>query len=87
MVFNTLTVGAAVTPSVIETYFSHYLNRAPLRQKPTAHISYHEGLRLIRQFLDHSSRHTIEDLQGFTAQWLVGFRSTEIFSVQPCVFD
>lgn len=70
MVFNTLSVGAAVTPSVIETYFSHYLNRAPLRQKPTAHISYHEGLKLIRQFLDYSSKHTIEDLQGFTGQWL-----------------
>ena len=70
MVFNTLTVGAAVTPSVIETYFSHYLNRAPLRQKPTAHISYHEGLRLIRQFLDYSARHTVEDLQGFTGQWV-----------------
>lgn len=70
MVFNTLTVGAAVTPSVIETYFSHYLNRAPLRQKPTAHISYHEGLRLIRQFLDYSSKHTVEDLQAFTSQWV-----------------
>ena len=70
MVFNTLTVGAAVTPSVIETYFSHYLNRGPLRQKPTAHISYHEGLRLIRQFLDYSSKHTVEDLQSFTGQWV-----------------
>ena len=70
MPFNTLTVGAAVTPSVIETYFSHYLNRAPLRQKPTAHISYHEGLRLIRQFLDYSSKHTVEDLQVFTGQWV-----------------
>jgi acetyl esterase/lipase len=70
MVFNTLTVGAAVTPSVIETYFSHYLHRAPLRQKPTAHISYHEGLRLIRQFLDYSSKHTVEDLQSFTGQWV-----------------
>lgn len=70
MVFNTLSVASAVTPSVIETYFSHFLHRAPLRQKPTAHISYHEGLRLIRQFLDYSSRHTVEDLQQFTAQWV-----------------
>ncbi|GAB7363150.1 hypothetical protein MBLNU230_g3435t1 [Neophaeotheca triangularis] len=70
MPFNTLTVATAVTPSVIETYISHYLNRAPLRQKPTAHISYHEGLRLIRQFLDYSSKHRVEDLQAFTAQWV-----------------
>ncbi|KAK5128356.1 hypothetical protein LTR85_003024 [Meristemomyces frigidus] len=70
MPFNTLSVATAVTPSVIETYFSHYLNRGPLRQKPTAHISYHEGLRLIRQFLDYSSKHAVEDLQAFTAQWV-----------------
>ncbi|KAK4541193.1 hypothetical protein LTR36_008267 [Oleoguttula mirabilis] len=70
MPFNTLSVATAVTPSVIETYFSHYLNRGPLRQKPTAHISYHEGLRLIRQFLDYSSKHGVEDLQAFTAQWV-----------------
>ena len=70
MVFNTFSVATAVTPSVIETYFSHFLNRAPLKQKPTAHISYHEGLKLVRQFLDYASRHTVEDLQAFTAQWV-----------------
>ncbi|KAI7179165.1 alpha/beta-hydrolase [Hortaea werneckii] len=70
MPFNTLSVATAVTPSVIETYFSHYFNRGPLKQKPTAHISYHEGLRLIRRFLDYSSQHTVEDLQAFTAQWV-----------------
>lgn len=70
MPFNTLGVASAVTPSVIETYFSHYLNRSSLKQKPTAHISYHEGLRLIRQFLDYSSKHPVEDLQNFTAQWV-----------------
>ncbi|KAI4112550.1 MAG: hypothetical protein LQ345_006316 [Seirophora villosa] len=70
MVFNTITVGSAVTPVVIETYFSHYLNRKPLRQKPTAHISYHEGLHLIRRFLHHASYHTVEDIQAFTSQWV-----------------
>lgn len=70
MPFNTFSVATAVTPSVVETYLSHYFNRGPLRQKPTAHISYHEGLRLIRRFLEFSSLHTIEDLQGFTAQWV-----------------
>ena len=63
---NTFGVAGAVVPSVIETYFSHYLFRAPLKEKPTAHISYHEGLKLIRQFLDYSSKHTVEDLQQFT---------------------
>ncbi|KAF2453696.1 hypothetical protein BDY21DRAFT_309862 [Lineolata rhizophorae] len=70
MVLNTISVGAAVTPTVISTYFSHYLNRAPLRQKPTAHISYHEGLQLVRQFLRHASYHTVEEVQAFTRQWV-----------------
>lgn len=47
-----------------------FLNRAPLREKPTAHISYHEGLRLIRRFLEYASQHTVEDLQAFTGQWV-----------------
>ncbi|KAL8832938.1 MAG: hypothetical protein Q9170_004641 [Blastenia crenularia] len=68
MVFNTISVSTAVTPTVIETYFSHYLNRKPLRQKPTAHVSYHEGLELIRRFLKYASYHTVEDIQAFTSQ-------------------
>lgn len=70
MPLSTFGVVSAITPSVIETYFSHFLNRAPLREKPTAHISYHEGLRLIREFLDYSAKHTVDDLQAFTAQWV-----------------
>ncbi|KAL9611394.1 MAG: hypothetical protein Q9167_003969 [Letrouitia subvulpina] len=70
MVFNTVSVSTAVTPTVIETYFSHYLKRKPLRQKPTAHISYHEGLALIRRFLHYASFHTVEDIQAFTSQWV-----------------
>lgn len=70
MPVNTITVGAAVAPTVIETYISHYLNRRPLRQKPTAHISYHEGLELIRKFLNYASFHPVEELQAFTSQWV-----------------
>lgn len=70
MPMNTLSVATAVTPAILETYVSHYLNRTPLRHKPTAHISYHEGLRLIRQFLEYSSRHSVEELQSFTGQWV-----------------
>ncbi|MCJ1375896.1 hypothetical protein MMC20_007134 [Loxospora ochrophaea] len=70
MVFNTITVSAAVTPTVVKTYTSHYLNRKPRRQKPTAHISYDEGLHLIRQFLHYVSLHTVEDVQAFTSQWV-----------------
>ncbi|OAP62012.1 hypothetical protein AYL99_04215 [Fonsecaea erecta] len=70
MTINTLTAGAAVTPTVIKTCISHYANRKPRRQKPTAHISYDEGLHLMRTFLLYASHHTVEDLQSFTAQWV-----------------
>jgi len=70
MPVNTITVASAVTPKVIETYLSHYFNRKPLREKPTAHISYHEGLELIRRFLHYASFHTVDELQAFTSQWV-----------------
>ncbi|KAI1380169.1 alpha/beta-hydrolase [Hypoxylon crocopeplum] len=67
---NTATVSMAVTPTVLSTFLSHYLNRKPLRERPTAHLSYDEGLHLIRSFLSFASHHTIEDIQAFTAQWV-----------------
>ena len=47
-----------------------YSNRKSRAQKPTAHVSYDEGLHLIRQFLNYASYHTVEELQAFTAQWV-----------------
>ncbi|KAG5951901.1 hypothetical protein E4U53_002057 [Claviceps sorghi] len=67
---NTTSVSFAVTPTVVSTLFSHYLNRKPLKERPTAHLSYDEGLHLIRSFLDFASHHTVEDLQAFTSQWV-----------------
>ncbi|KAI0386416.1 alpha/beta-hydrolase [Hypomontagnella monticulosa] len=67
---NTATVSMAVTPTVLSTFLSHYLNRKPLRQRPTAHLSYDEGLHLIRSFLTFASHHTVEDIQAFTSQWV-----------------
>ncbi|QDS72226.1 hypothetical protein FKW77_005509 [Venturia effusa] len=65
---NTVTVGAAVAPEVVGTWFSHYLNRKPLRQKPTAHIGYDLGLHLVRRFIQFSALHPVEELQAFTSQ-------------------
>ncbi|KAK5217867.1 hypothetical protein LTR47_011794 [Exophiala xenobiotica] len=70
MPITTVGVGAAVTPTVVKTCISHYTNRKPRQHKPTAHISYDEGLHLIRRFLDYASHHTVEDLQAFTGQWV-----------------
>ncbi|KAJ2971749.1 hypothetical protein NUW58_g9330 [Xylaria curta] len=67
---NTATVSMAVTPTVLSTFLSHYLNRKPLRERPTAHLSYDEGLHLIKSFLAFASQHTVEDLQAFTSQWV-----------------
>ncbi|KLU92144.1 lipase/esterase [Magnaporthiopsis poae ATCC 64411] len=67
---NTATVSLAVTPTVVSTLVTHYLNRKPLRERPTAHLPYHEGLHLIRSFLLYASHHTVEELQAFTAQWV-----------------
>jgi acetyl esterase/lipase len=45
-----------------------YINRKPRRSKPTAHISYDLGLNVIRRFIEFTARHTVEDVQAFTAQ-------------------
>ncbi|PGH08150.1 esterase/lipase [Blastomyces parvus] len=68
MPFNTLSVSIAVTPTVVSTLLSHFTNRKANRSKPTARISYHQGLRIIREFLSYSSLHTVENLQVFTSQ-------------------
>ncbi|MCJ1436043.1 hypothetical protein MMC27_005421 [Xylographa pallens] len=70
MVLNTLTVSVAIAPTIIKTCTSHYLDRKPRRQRPTAHISYDEGLNLIRSFLHYASFHTVEEIQAFTSQWV-----------------
>ena len=57
------------------------MKRKPLRQKPTAHISYHEGLALIRRFLYHASFHTVEEIQAFTAQWVPSPRWVKVDEV------
>jgi acetyl esterase/lipase len=46
------------------------LKRSDLKERPTAHLSYDEGLHLVRSFLEFASHHTVEELQSFTAQWV-----------------
>lgn len=55
---------------------------------PTAHISYHEGVNLIRQFLAYASHHTVEDVQGFTSQWVPSPRWVKVDEItipQKCL--
>ena len=67
MTLTTLQIAGAVTPTVLKTGVSHYTQREPRHKKPTAHISYDQGLNVIRSFLQYVSHKTIEDLQNFTA--------------------
>ncbi|KAI9818815.1 MAG: hypothetical protein M1827_007635 [Pycnora praestabilis] len=84
MPFNTITVGGAVVPTVIHTYISHsqYLHRNSYKHQPIEHISYHEGLHLIRQFLLYASHHTVEDIQRFTSQWVPNPRWVKVDDVK-----
>ena len=41
-----------------------------MAHKPTERLSYDQGLHLIRSFLAHASRHTVEEVQDFTRQWV-----------------
>lgn len=70
MVLNTATVSLAVTPKVISTFFSHYLNRTPRKERPTAHLPYDQGFHLVRAFLTYASHHTVEEVQAFMSQWV-----------------
>ncbi|KAF9239553.1 CAZyme family CE10 [Penicillium roqueforti] len=70
MPLHTVALGVALTPTVLHTLISHYLHRKSLRDKPTVHITYDEGIHIIRQFLFYASKHPVEDFQAFTRQWV-----------------
>ncbi|KAL4806388.1 Alpha/Beta hydrolase protein [Aspergillus unguis] len=68
MAMSSLSIGVAMTPTVVSTLFSHYLNRKSLHDKPNVHLSYDEGISVIREFINFSSKRPIEYIQEFTAQ-------------------
>ncbi|KAL4874091.1 hypothetical protein BDV12DRAFT_159003 [Aspergillus spectabilis] len=68
MALSTLSIGVALTPTVVSTLFSHYVNRKTLHNKPNVHLSYDEGISIIREFINFSSKRPIEYIQEFTGQ-------------------
>ncbi|KIR56537.1 lipase/esterase [Cryptococcus gattii Ru294] len=81
--FGTPSVAAAATPTVISTFFSHIL--AHRRRKnasnkslqaggpgggPEDQLTYEEGLRVVKRFLEFASHHGVEEVQAFTAMWV-----------------
>ncbi|KAA8644541.1 hypothetical protein EYZ11_006891 [Aspergillus tanneri] len=70
MALNTIALGVVLTPAVLSTFISHYLHRKSLHNKPTIHVSYDEAIHIFRKFLFYASKHTVEDIQAFSAQWV-----------------
>ncbi|KAL6233098.1 hypothetical protein BDW75DRAFT_232260 [Aspergillus navahoensis] len=68
MALSSLSIGVALTPTVVSTLFSHYANRKTLHNKPNVHLSYDEGISVIREFINFSSKRPVEYIQEFTAQ-------------------
>ena len=69
----------ATTPTVVSTFFSHVLSshkRKSAEKKsvatggpgggPESQLSYEEGLKVVRRFLDFASHHGVEEVQAFT---------------------
>jgi len=78
--FGTPSVAVATTPTVISTFFSHLFarkNRKSQEKKslteggpgggPENELSYEEGLKVVRRFLEFASQHGVEEVQAFTA--------------------
>jgi len=78
--FGTPSVAVATTPTVISTFFSHLFARKDRKAQskrslteggpgggPENELSYEEGLKVVRRFLEFASRHGVEEVQAFTA--------------------
>ncbi|BFZ57046.1 hypothetical protein PYCC9005_004096 [Savitreella phatthalungensis] len=66
MPFNTASVAANTTPLFLKTFLQHFLDK-PDANSPRHQLAYDEALVLVRRFLEYGSRHTIEQVQAFTA--------------------
>jgi len=78
--FGTPSVAVATTPTVISTFFSHLFARKNRKNQekrslteggpgggPENELSYEEGLKVVRRFLEFASQHGVEEVQAFTA--------------------
>ncbi|OCF46099.1 lipase/esterase [Kwoniella heveanensis CBS 569] len=81
--FGTPSVAIATTPTVISTFFSHLFARRKRKTAskeslahggpgggPENQLSYEEGIKVIRRFLEFASHHGVEEVQAFTAMWV-----------------
>ena len=92
--FSTPSVAIATTPTVIGTFIRHFLalrKRKSATKKslaeggpgggPENQLSYEEGLKVIKRFLEFASLHGLEEIQSFTAMAVPNPRELPF----PCV--
>lgn len=78
--FGTPSVALATTPTVLSTFFSHIFAKRKRHSSakksleaggpgggPENQLSYEEGLKVVRRFIDFASHHGVEEVQAFTA--------------------
>ncbi|KAF7714461.1 Lipase/esterase family protein [Penicillium ucsense] len=70
MTLHTVALGAALTPTVLQALIDHYIHRKARHTHPQVHLTYDEGIQIVRQFLYYASKHPVEDLQAFSRQWV-----------------
>ena len=65
---STAGVGVKVTPTVLTSFVRYVLRRRRDKRagKPTAELSYAEGLKIVRTFLEYAATHPVSELQAFT---------------------
>lgn len=51
-------------------YDFQYLDRESHRGTNKSSLPYHEGVELIKKFMDYASHHTVEQFQGFSTQYV-----------------
>ncbi|RPA84802.1 alpha/beta-hydrolase [Ascobolus immersus RN42] len=67
---NALSLASIVTTgsSLISTTVHHLWNRKAVKGTPHADLTYHQGVNLLRDFLDLCTDHIVEDLQALTSK-------------------
>lgn len=91
--FGTPSVAIATTPTVVATFFSHLFARKKRKTVskqslasggpgggPENELSYEEGLKVVRRFLEFASHHGVEEVQAFTAMRVPNSREISYLS-------
>jgi acetyl esterase/lipase len=59
-------VAVNTTPAFLRTFFQHFADKPP-SSDPKHELAYHEALVLVKKFLEYGAKHTVEQVQSFTA--------------------